>query len=463
MGLRSGISRGRRDLPAGGPQSPCSTHRIEQSTDASPLTTSPSGGPVASGSAAISGSGFRARLDQTFASLHYPNYRSWFTGQLASLLGTWMQATAQGFLVYQLTHSAAYLGYVGFAVGVPSWLFMLFGGVVSDRVARRRVLILTQTSMMLLAFILAGLTFMQVVQPWQIVALAFGLGIAIAFDAPARQAFILEMVDREDLSNAIALNSTMLNLATVIGPAVGGITYAYFGPAWCFAINGISFLAVIAALLRMKLPIPATRHATSSPLRDLGEGLRYVASTSIILTLVLVGGMASLIGLAYATLIPAWAVVVLGGDSMTNGWLQSAHGLGSLVGALMIASLGRFRFKGRLLSLGTFVFPALVILFSFAHSLPLSLLLLTGVGWGYMILFNTVNSLVQHAVRDDLRGRVMGLYMLSYFGLMPIGALIAGAAADWGGETTTVRMSGILLLIFAVLLWLRAPRLRRLE
>ena len=195
---------------------------------------------------------FAAAIRRTFASLGQRNYRLWFMGQSASLVGTWMQVTAQGFLVFQLTHSPAYLGYVGFASGVPIWLFSLFGGVVG-RVSRRNMLLITQTTMMILAFILAALTFLGLVQPWQIVVLAFALGVANAFDAPARQAFVVELVAREDLGNAIALNSTMVNLGTAIGPALAGVTYALFGPGWCFTINGISFLAVIIALLLMRL------------------------------------------------------------------------------------------------------------------------------------------------------------------------------------------------------------------
>jgi len=416
-----------------------------------------------SGKLRIPSSRVRFSLQETFASLRHPNYRLWFLGQLASLMGTWMQTTAQGFLVFELTHSAVYLGYVGFATGAPSLLLMLFGGVVSDRTARRGLLIATQTVMMALAFILAGLAFAGAVQPWSIVAMAFGLGIANAFDAPARQAFVLEMVAREDLSNAIALNSTMYNLATVVGPAMGGLTYALFGPAWCFTINGVSFLAVIAALARMRLAPRTASPPRRSALTDLREGLNYVASNPTVLTLILVSGVTGLVGLAYSTLIPAWSVVVLAGGSATNGWLQSARGLGSLIAALMIASLGRFRFKGRLLTLGTLAFPAMIVAFSFVRWTPLAALVLVGVGWGYMVLFNMINSLIQHEVPDTLRGRVLAFYSLSFNGLLPIGALLAGAAADWLGEPQTVLLSGTLLLAFAILLWFRAPGLRRLE
>ncbi len=405
----------------------------------------------------------RISLRQTFAALKYRNYRLWFIGQLVSLVGTWMQSTAQGYLVYQLTNSPAYLGYVGFAAGIPSWLFMLYAGVVADRMSRRTLLIITQTAMMILAFILAGLTFAGRVQPWHIVTLAFGLGIANAFDAPARQAFVLEMVDREDLTNAIALNSTMFNSATVIGPAVAGLTYAALGPAWCFTINGISFIAVIIALLLMRLKPMIAQERTTSPLEDLKEGLAYVLRHPIIRTVIAVVAVTSLFGMAYVTLIPAWAVDVLGGDATTNGLLQSARGVGALMGALMIASLGRFRFKGRLLTLGSFVFPSLLLLYALIRHLALSLLALVGIGWGFMILFNMANTIVQTQVSDALRGRVMAVYTLTFFGLMPVGALLAGQVAQAVGAPATVILTALISLAFALVIWLRVPQLRAIE
>jgi len=405
----------------------------------------------------------RFSLTQTFASMRYPNYRLWFAGQLASLVGTWMQSTAQGFLVYELTHSPVYLGLVAFAAGVPSWLFTLYGGVVSDRMPRRTLLILTQSAMMVLALILALLAFTGLVQPWHIIVLAFFLGVANAFDAPARQSFVLEMVEREDLSNAIALNSTMFNSATVVGPAVAGITYAAIGPAWCFMINAVSFLAVIAALARMHLAPHAARPRGAGALAELRRGLGYVRREPTVRTLIGVAGFVSLFGLGFVTLMPAWAVSVLGGNSVTNGWMQSARGLGSLVGALMIASLGRFRWKGRLLTAGTLALPVLLILFSFVRSTPVALLVLMGAGLAFMSLFNMLNTLIQSAVPDDLRGRVLSLYTLSFFGLVPVGSLLAGSAASVIGEPRTVLASGILLLLFAVGLWFGAPRLRALQ
>ena len=402
-------------------------------------------------------------MKQAFTSLKYRNYRLWFIGQLASLVGTWMQTTAQGYFIYELTKSPAFLGYVGFAAGAPTWLFTLYGGVISDRMSRRTLMVITQTSMMILAFILAVLTFAGVVLPWHIIALAFLLGIANAFDAPARQSFVLEMVPREDMTNAIALNSTMFNSATAVGPAVAGVTYALLGPAWCFTVNGLSFIAVIVALLMMDISPQAARARATSALDDLKEGLRYAASHSAIRVLIVMVAVTSLFGLGYATLFPAWSVTILGGGPDTNGYLQSARGVGSLIGALMIASLGRFRFKGKLLMLGSFVFPILLLGFAVARWLPLSLLVLVGVGWGFMILLNTANALVQTLVPDELRGRVMGIYTLGFFGMMPLGALLAGAMAAITSEPITVVLGALITLGFAVWLWLRVPQLRALE
>lgn len=400
------------------------------------------------------------RFGRTFAALNYRNYRLWFFGQLVSMFGTWMQVTAEGFLVYQLTQSPAYLGYVGFAAGVPSWLFMLYGGVIADRFPRRRLLVITQSCMMVLAFISAALTFTGLIQPWQIIVLAFMLGVANAFDAPARQSFVLEMVDRKDMVNAIALNSTMFQMATVTGPAVAGLTYALIGPAACFFINGLSFIAVIIALLKMHIDPFVANPRVKSTVEGLKEGLKYVGAHSLIRTLIAIAAVTSLFGLAFVTLMPAWAVTVLGGNAATNGLLQSARGLGALIAALMIASLGSFRHKGMLLTIGSLVFPILIIVFAFVRWVPLSLLVLVGVGWGFMVLFNMLNVLLQTTVSDELRGRVMSVYTLTFFGGMPLGALMAGVIAVAIGEPLTVILGGVITLLFALLVIWKVPRIR---
>src|SRR5271157_188720 len=243
--------------------------------------------------------GVTARARRTFAALAYPNYRLWFFGQMTSLFGTWMQSTAQGYLVYDLTRSEVYLGYVGFASGVATWIFTLYGGVIADRIPRRRLLVITQTLSMVLAFILSLLVFTRVVAPWHIILLAFCLGVVNAFDAPARQSFVLEMVDRPALTNAIALNATMFSTATAIGPAIGGLTYAAFGPGWCFAINGASFLAVIAALIAMRLAPTQPPASAGSALADIREGLHAVRSNRRILAVICLVGAVSLFANAF--------------------------------------------------------------------------------------------------------------------------------------------------------------------
>jgi MFS family permease len=400
---------------------------------------------------------------QTFTALRYPNYRLWFWGQMISLFGSWMQGTAQSFLMFELTRSPVYLGYAGFASGVPTWLFMLYAGVVADRMPRRNLMIITQTSMMILAFITAGLSFLHLIQPWHIIILAFGFGVTNAFDAPARQAMVKELVGPEHLTNAIALNSAMFNTSVALGPAVGGMTYALFGPAWCFTINGLSFIAVIAALAAMKL-IPFVPNAEqNSIVTDLKEGLRYVAAHSMIRTIISLVGVMTLFGFAFATLMPAWAVRILHGNSTTNGFLQSARGFGALISALLIASLGRFKFRGKLLTFGSFAFPVMLIIFSFINWLPLSLLFLFGIGFALILVFNLANASVQTLTPDHLRGRVMSIYSLTFFGSMPIGALIIGSMAARIGEPTTIMVNALIVLAYAGFIFVFMPKLRRLE
>lgn len=401
---------------------------------------------------------------RTFSALQHPNYRLWFAGQIVSLFGTWMQSTAQGFLIYELTHSPAFLGYVGFASGLPSWLFMLWGGVVADRIPRRKLLIITQTCMMVLALILALLAYTNLVQPWHIILLAFLLGVANAFDAPARLALAPELVPLRDLTNAIALNGTMFNTAVVLGPTIGALVYAAVGPAWCFLLNGLSFVAVIGALWRMNLPHAEKQiKPSTSPIQEIIEGLRYTAAEPTIRIIIANISALSLLGGSFITLMPAWAVEVLGGDVTTNGLLNSARGLGALVGALAIASLGRFNYRGRLLTIGAFVFPAALLLFSFARDLPVSLSILMLVGAANLLIMNMSNSLIQTTSPDHMRGRVNSIYSMTFFGFMPLGSLLIGQMAEITSEALAIELGSILLLGEAILIWFIYPRLRTLE
>jgi MFS family permease len=379
------------------------------------------------------------------------------------LVGTWTQTTAQGYLIYELTKSPAYLGYVSFANGLPVWIFTLYAGAIADRVSRRTLMVITQASMMILAFILAYLTFTNTVQAWHILVLSFLLGISNAFDAPARQAFVLEMVDREDMTNAIALNSTMFNLAFVMGPALGGLIYAAVGPGWCFTINGISFIAVIIALLLMKLkPFIPIENKTSA-ISDMKEGFRYVINHSAVRMMISTLFITTLFGLGIAALIPAWSTTVLHGDATTNGFLLAARGFGSLIGALLIASLGRFRARGKLWSANSLLLPISMIVFALMTWLIPSLIAMAVMGFTFMVIVNLSNAMVQVRIADEMRGRVMGVYTFFFFGAMPIGSLIAGWAAEIIGEPMTVMISAAILLLFALWVYWRRPALRMME
>lgn len=398
----------------------------------------------------------------TFSALKHRNFKLWFYGQMISLIGTWMQITAQAFLVYELTNSSSYLGYVGFASGIPSWIFMFYGGVVVDRVSRRTVLIITQVALMILSIILAYLTFSGNIQPWHILLLSFLTGIAIAFDAPARQTFINELVHREHLTNAIALNATMFNTASAVGPAISGVMYALIGPAWCFTINAVSFIAVIIGLFMIKLDVKAVARKTTSVFSDLKEGILYIKSHKLIRTFVLFSAAVSLLGVSFTTLIPAWAVKILGGDSTTNGLLQSARGVGALVSALVVASLGTFNFRGKLYTLGAISMPIFIILFAFFHIEFVALVLIFIVGASTVLVYNLTNAFLQILVTDELRGRVLAFYTFTFFGLMPLGSLLIGNTADWLGETFAIILFAVVLLKCSLYIYLRVPKIRAL-
>lgn len=398
----------------------------------------------------------------TFAAFRHRNYRLWFAGQLVSLIGTWMQNAAQGYLVYMLTDSPAYLGYVGFVSGVPSWLFMLYGGVIADRVPRRTLLIITESIMMILAFILAGLVFADAVQPWHILVLAFLLGTANAFDFPARQSLITELVDREDMTNAIALNGTMFNIGVIVGPSVAGIVYALTGPAWCFTINGISFIAVIIALAMMRVgPMPAVTQRPPA-LKAIKEGFQFVRNDSLVMTLIIAVFFINVFGFGLVTLIPAWAVNILKGDVTTNGLLISARGVGAVIGGLLIATLSRSAFRGKMWAIGSLLMPLVIVAFVLTRWLPLSLLFLAVLGFALMSVMNNSNAMVQSRVPDELRGRVMALYSLMLMGGGPIGSLSVGLIAERTSEPTAGLICAVILMAFAVGIWFFRPEVRQM-
>jgi MFS family permease len=403
-------------------------------------------------------------LPRTFAALRHRNYRLFFIGQLISLIGTWMQNVAQAWLVYALTDSPFYLGVVSFASSIPTLSLTLGAGVLIDRVPKRAVLIVTQTSAMLLAFVLAADVFMGWVQPWHIVIMSFLLGAVNAFDAPTRQAFVVEMVaDRSDLPNAIALNSAIFQMARIIGPTLAGIALAAIGASWCFLLNGISFIAVIVGLWAMHLPPSVRIPREASAIDQLREGLAYVWHTDIVRTLIALVAVSNLFAFGYSALMPAFAESVLDSGPTGLGLLSAAVGAGALAGALIVASLGSFRHRGILLTFGNLFFPSMVLLFSMSTSLPLSMVILAGVGLGFIIQNATANTLIQDTVPDALRGRVMSLYMLVFQGFFPLGALTAGLIAQTFAIPLGAAFGGAVALAYGLFLFWRNPSIRRLS
>jgi len=323
-------------------------------------------------------------LPTAFSAVKHRNFRLFIGGQMISVAGTWMQVIAQAWLVYELTHSEWMLGVVAFAAAIPALIITPFGGVVVDSAPKRWVLVATQTSAMLLALILAFLAFTGRVQVWHIIALAAGLGVVNAFDAPARQAFVVEMVGREDLPNAIALNSMVFNSGRVVGPAIGGLLLAVLGAAWCFLINGISFLAVIAGLLMMRLPPHRPRGASASPWQQLAEGVRYVLEKREFLALILIALIFSFFGMSYAAVLPAFTDVILHSGASGYAWINTLTGLGAVSGAFFLASRHQMQNRGRWLMWINLFFSAVLFTFALNHSMLLSLALAYGLGLGFM-------------------------------------------------------------------------------
>ena len=391
-----------------------------------------------------------ARAASPFAAMRHRNYQLYFGGQLVSNAGTWMQVIAQGWVVYQLSHSDLTLGVVGFAAAIPSLLITPWGGVVVDRMPKRRLLLMTQASAMLLAFILALLTFTGLVQVWHIVLLAAGLGFVNAFDAPARQAFVVEMVGRKDLPNAIALNSLMFNSARIVGPGIGGLLLAAVGAAWCFTINGVSFLAVLISLAIMNLEDRAGAGTAETPWRQLRQGIQYLRGEPVLSGILWLSLCFSVFGVSYFTLLPAFVERVLHQGAEVYGWVTSATGVGAVTGALLIATYRGKMPRGRWLMLASIGFPIVLAAFGFASNVALSLMLAFGLGFGFMSQFTMMNTLLQTRVDDRLRGRVMALYALTFFGFAPFGNLAIGALSERIGLSYAISIfAGVSLLLAA--------------
>jgi MFS family permease len=400
--------------------------------------------------------------ENTFAALRHRNFQLYFGGQLVSNAGTWMQVIAQGWLVYELTHSELALGIVGFAAAIPALLVSPWGGVVVDRVPKRSLLMLTQSGAMMLAFILAALAFTHVVQEWHIILLAAGLGVVNAFDAPARQAFVVEMVGREDLPNAIALNSLMFNSARVVGPAMGGLLLAIVGAAWCFTINGLSFLAVIFGLWAMQFAPHQPKAHSESPWRQLTGGIKYVSGQAELGSLILLSLIFSIFGVSYSTILPAFVGQMLKQGAAAYGWINAATGVGAVTGAFLIANQREAKWRGSWLVAASVAFPIVLILFAFNTFLPFSLALAVGLGVGFMVEFTMINTLLQTRVDDHLRGRVMALYTLTFLGFSPFGNLAVGALSERIGLSYAISLFALIGLILSSFVLRKVPQIKDL-
>jgi MFS family permease len=399
-------------------------------------------------------------LPSALRALHSRNYRLFVVGQLISLVGTWMQSVAQSWLIYRLTGSAALLGLIGFAGQIPIFVLAPLGGLLADRLNRHRVLIATQSIMMVLAFALAAVTLGGIVREWHIFVLASLLGVVNAFDIPTRQAFLAETVSRDDIGNAIALNSSMLNGARIVGPAVAGIIVAAFGEGWCFLLNAVSYLAVIGALLMMHVDQVPHPGAHVSAWESIIEGFVYSWNTRPVRALLLLLGLVSLMGMPYSVLMPVIASSVLGGGPNAYGLLLAASGVGALAGAALLTLRKSVRGLGRWVAVSAVSFGLALIAFSFSRVLWISTALLIPAGFFMMVEMAASNTLIQSMIPNRLRGRVMSVYSMMFMGMAPMGALVAGALAAPLGAPITVAIGGAICAVGGVVFGAGLPHLR---
>jgi MFS family permease len=400
-------------------------------------------------------------LKSIFRSLQYRNFRLFFSGQSLSLIGTWIQRIATPWLVYHLTGSMFLLGVVGFAGQIPSFVLAPFAGVVTDRVNRYRLLIFTQVASMVQALLMAFLIVYGHIDVWHIIVLSVLLGCINAFDMPVRQSFLIEMVDKkEDLANAIALNSTMVNAARLVGPSIAGVLIAWAGEGICFTINGLSYLFVIASLLFMKITPRILPKKEKHVWTELKVGFNYTFGYMPIKNIILLLGLVSLMGMPYTVLMPVFAKEILHGGSHTFGFLMGASGVGALSGALFLASRKQVNKLDKLIPLAAAIFGIALIFFSFSRYLPLSMFLRVFIGLGMMLQMATSNTIIQTIVEDDKRGRVMSFYLMAFAGTMPFGSFLAGSLGSLIGAPYTILIGGVGSFLGAVLFARKLPEMR---
>ena len=398
-----------------------------------------------------------------FQSLKHRNFRLFFMGQGISLIGTWMQMTAVAWLVWRLSHSALLLGLVGFASRIPTFVMAPFAGVLVDRVDRHRLVILTQVLSMAQALMLAGLMYSGRLAIWHIIALSLLLGFVNALDVPARQSFLVQMLDRrEDMTNAIALNSSMVNGARLIGPSIAGLLIAGAGEAVCFLLNGLSYIAVIAGLMMMRVQPNARVGRETSVFENLTEGFRYAFGFPPIRSLLFLLALVSLAGASYSQLLPIFAQQILHGDARTQGFLVSSAAVGALAGALYLAGRRSVLGLGRVIAWSPAVFGAGLIALGLSPRLWLTLAVMPVIGLGLMMQMAATNTVLQTIVDDDKRGRVMGFYSMAFMGMVPLGSLLAGGLAKFIGAPLMVILGGTCCIVGSIVFVRRLHSLRKL-
>ena len=402
------------------------------------------------------------RFKLIFRSLHYRNYRLFFGGQSISLVGTWIQRIAMPWLVYDISHSVVLLGIVGFASQIPTFLLASFAGVIVDRSNRYHILIATQFLAMLQALALASLFFIDILQVWHIIALSIVLGIINAFDMPARQSFLVEMVEKkEDFGNAIALNSTMVNGARLLGPSIAGVLIAVTGEGTCFLINGLSYIVVIISLLQMRISPRIRTKKTTKVINELSEGFKYTFGFIPIKSIILLLAIVSLMGMSYSVLMPVFAKEILHGNSHTFGFLMGASGLGAFTGALYLASRKNAVGLEKLIPAFAVFFGVGLIALSLSRVFWVSLIMMVATGLGMMLVMASSNTVIQTIVDDNKRGRVMSFYAMAFMGTAPFGSLLSGGLAKIIGTPLTLTIGGVTCVIGALLYLRKLPELQK--
>jgi MFS family permease len=395
--------------------------------------------------------------------LRHRNYKLFFSGQLISLIGTWMQGLAMGWLVYRMSNSAFMLGLVGFSSQIPTLLFSPFAGVLLDRWNKHKTIVVTQILSMVQALILAWLVLSGGVQIWQLVLLNVFIGMVNGFDIPARQSFIVEMIeDRSDLGNAIALNSSMFNAARLVGPSIAGLIIAAVGEGICFLLNAVSYIAVILSLLAMRINYVKPLHQDKHVLAGLKEGVKYAWNFIPIRTILIMIALLSLAGMPYSVLMPIFAREILKGGAHTLGFLVGAIGVGALFGALYLASRKTVRGLGKIIPTTAISFGVSLIVFSFSHNLIFSLAMLVLTGMSMMTHMASCNTILQTIVDDKMRGRVMSYYTMAFMGMTPFGSLIFGGLASKIGAPYTLTLGGMVCIIGGIIFASKLPMFKTL-